>query len=214
MIGSQPISWVSKVRYLGVVINSKLNWWDHCQKIVQKASLCLNRLRRAMYGCTDVAKSLAYKALVRPCLEYGCTVWSPYTIKNINLLESVQHRAARWIKSKYDSSLYRWTKSTDDCLEELKWPTLELRRQYQTIVMVYSILHKQTPIIFSHHFGFNTNSTRSHPLALKIRSSSINAFRYSFYVNAPFVWNSIPYEILSLSSNSLFRSWLRCHLLT
>ena len=214
LIGSQPISWVSKVRYLGVVINSKLNWSDHCQKIVQKASLCLNRLRRAMYGCTDVAKSLAYKALVRPCLEYGCTVWSPYTIKNINLLESVQRRAARWIKSKYDSSLYRWTKSTDDCLEELKWPTLELRRQYQTIVMVYSILHKQTPIIFSHHFGFNTNSTRSHPLALKIRSSSINAFRYSFYVNAPFVWNSIPYEILSLSSNSLFRSRLRCHLLT
>ena len=105
LIGLQPINWVTKIKYLGVVINFKLNWSDHCQKVVQKASASLNRLRRAMYSCTDGAKSLAYKALVRPCMEYGSTVWSPHTAKNINLLESVQRRAARWIKSKYDSTL-------------------------------------------------------------------------------------------------------------
>jgi len=49
-----------------------------------------------MYGNTDYAKSLAYKASLRPCLEYGSTVWSPHTAKNIKLLESVQHRAAKW----------------------------------------------------------------------------------------------------------------------
>ena len=70
-----------------------------------------------MYGCTVKAKSLAYKALVRPCLEHGCTVWSPYTSKDISMLESVQRRAARWIKSKYDPNLYKWTKSSDVCLE-------------------------------------------------------------------------------------------------
>ena len=70
-----------------------------------------------MYGCTDGAKSLA---IVRPCMEYGSTVWSPHTAKNINLLESVQHRAAKWIKSKYDSTLRQWRKSTDDYLKELK----------------------------------------------------------------------------------------------
>ena len=103
--GLQPINWVTKIKYLGVVINFKLNWSDHCQKVVQKASASLNRLRRAMYSCTDGAKSLAYKALVRACMEYGSTVWSPHTAKNINLLKSVQRRAARWIKSKYDSTL-------------------------------------------------------------------------------------------------------------
>ena len=189
-IGLQSISWVTKIKYLGVVINSKLNWTDHCQKIVQKASLCLNRLHHAMYGCT---------------------VWSPHTTKNINLLESVQRRAARWIKSRYDSTLYRWSKNTDDCLKELKWPTLASRRQYQSVIMVHSITHKQTPINSCHRFDLNTNSTRSHPLTLQTRSTSIYAFRYSLYVNTPFVWNSIPYEILSLPSH-LFRSRLRCYL--
>ena len=114
------INWVSKLKYMGIVINSKLNWSDHCWKVVQKASMSLNRLCRAVYSCAGGAKSLVYKALVRPCMEYGSTVWSIHTAKNINLLESVQHRTARWIKSKYDSTLYQWSKSTDDCLKELK----------------------------------------------------------------------------------------------
>ena len=61
--------------------------------------------------------------------------------------------------------------------------------------MVHSIMHKQTPINSCHYFNLNINTTRSHPLTLRTRSSSINAFRYSFYMNTPFVWNSIPYEI-------------------
>ena len=121
----------------------------------------------------------------------------PHTTKNINLLESVQRRAARWIKSRYDSTLYRWSKNSDDYLKELKWPTLASQQQYQSVIMVHSIMHKQTPINSCHHFNLNTNSTRSHPLTLQTRCSFIYAaaFRYSFYVNTPFVWNSIPYEI-------------------
>ena len=52
-----------------------------------------------MFGCTQAAKVSAYKALVRPYLEYACVVWAPYTAQDISLLESVQDRAARWIKS-------------------------------------------------------------------------------------------------------------------
>ena len=37
-------------------------------------------------------------ALVRPYLEYACAVWAPYTIHDIDLLETVQNRAAHWIK--------------------------------------------------------------------------------------------------------------------
>ena len=42
-----------------------------------------------------------YLSLVRPILEYACLVWDPYTVKNIEQLESVQkfafkHSAHRW----------------------------------------------------------------------------------------------------------------------
>ena len=64
-----------------------------------KATQSLNCLRWAMYGCTSTAKTHAYKAIVRPCLEYACTVWSPYAAGDIKIIESVQRRSARWIKA-------------------------------------------------------------------------------------------------------------------
>ena len=41
-------------------------------------------------------KEQAYKALVRPTLEFASPVWDPYTVKNINKLEAGQRRVARW----------------------------------------------------------------------------------------------------------------------
>ena len=75
-IGSASVAWCSKVKYLGVVITSNLKWNEHCQCIVQRATQSLNRIRRGMYDCTGKAKTLAYLALVRPCLEYCSVVWT------------------------------------------------------------------------------------------------------------------------------------------
>ena len=66
-------------------------------------------------------------------------------------------------------------------LQELRLPSLLLRRQYQNIVMVRSIMQRQTAINFDDCFKLMTNFKRSHPLTLQIQSSSINALRYSFY---------------------------------
>ena len=150
-----------------------------------------------MYGCTEKAKTLAYSALVRPCLEYCSVVWTLHTSKNIGLIESVQRRAARWIKSFFDRLTSQWTKSSSECIRELGWPSLELRRNYTCIVMLYTILNNLTPIKFSEYYQLNELSTRSHPLTIYPLSSSINGYRYSFFVNSVFLWNSVPYDVLS-----------------
>jgi hypothetical protein len=41
-------------------------------------------------------KDRAYQSLVRPILEYCCSVWDPYTIENIYKIEQVQRRAVRY----------------------------------------------------------------------------------------------------------------------
>ena len=51
-IGGEPISWKSLVRYLGVYINSKLTWSDHCKVAASRASRVLNVLRQTMFGCS------------------------------------------------------------------------------------------------------------------------------------------------------------------
>lgn len=39
--------------------------------------------------------------MVRPTLEYAMTVWDPYRQTQSQMLESVQRRAARYVKGNY-----------------------------------------------------------------------------------------------------------------
>jgi hypothetical protein len=46
---------------------------------------------------------IAYLAMIRSTLECGCLIWDPYTNKNIDKLESIQKRTARFIKHDHKS---------------------------------------------------------------------------------------------------------------
>ena len=46
-------------------------------------------------------KEAGYKTLVRPILEYGSSVWDPYTQGLQEELEKVQNRAARFVTRNY-----------------------------------------------------------------------------------------------------------------
>ena len=115
-----------------------------------------------------------------------------YTSSDINLLEAVQNRAACWICATYDRVSHSWNKSSSTCLGELKWTLLAHRQTYFTIDYLHSILHHKT--IFQDYFKLKptSSSTRSHQLTIQPASSSINAFRYSFFVNSIFYGTAYP----------------------
>ena len=46
-------------------------------------------------------KEAAYKGMVYPILEYGSSVWDPYTDKLQEELEKVQNRVARFVTRNY-----------------------------------------------------------------------------------------------------------------
>ena len=62
-----------------------------------------------------------YKSLVRPKLEYCIQAWNPSIIKDIELLEQVQHRATKFIPEIAHLSYH-------DRLKYLNLTTLERRR--------------------------------------------------------------------------------------
>ena len=65
-------------------------------------------------------KEIAYKTLVRPKVEYCASVWNPYTTTNIDELEMVQRRAARFVKSDYR----REPGVVTELFSSLKWQSL------------------------------------------------------------------------------------------
>ena len=87
------------------------------------------------------------RSLVRPQVEYASVVWSPYTKDNINKIEKVQRRAARWVTNDYSSY-----SSVTDMLSNLGWRSLENRRTDTRQAMFYKIVYGLVAIPLPSYF--------------------------------------------------------------
>ena len=100
-------------------------------------------------------------------LEYASPVSCLYSTSDISHLESIQRRATCWVcGSRWNPTNQTWTKSSDFCLQELRWPTLQARRNYFSVSFVHDILHKRVSLFFKDHFS--TSCTQFHHLTLTI----------------------------------------------
>ena len=126
---------VDSAKYLGVSITSDPCWNQHISNmIVTKGNQSLGFLRRNLRIHSPELKSIAYKSLVQPTVEYTSTVWDPYTKHNRDRLEMVQCRAARYVLDRYER-----TASVKEMLKQLDWETLELRRRKARLTMLYKM---------------------------------------------------------------------------
>jgi len=94
---------------------------------------------------TWLFKDQAYKSIVRPTLEYGCTVWDSYRAYQKSWLERVQRRAARFVTRTYTKEEGCVTKA----LKQLNWPTLENRRQVVGLTLMYKCVTNHGPLLIS-----------------------------------------------------------------
>ena len=102
---------LSEISDLGLLNDHKISWNPHVNKISSKANEVLGFIRRNCRELRDeTTLRTIYCALVRPVLEYGSTVWLPFTSRNITKLERVQRRATNFILRTEDDYVTRNSK--------------------------------------------------------------------------------------------------------
>ena len=132
-IGTNVITAVSEVQYLGVIVDENLTFTSHINNIVLKASVRANVIKKCFISRDIDTLIMAFNVYVRPLLEYETCIWSPYLISNINLIESVQRRFTKALPGLYSLSY-------DERLSKLSLESLESRRLYLDLVMAYKII--------------------------------------------------------------------------
>ena len=120
--------------YLGIFITNNLSWNKHCDKNCKKANATFGLLRCILSGCAPQVENTAYCMLVRPKLEYARSVWNPHTKCNVDKIQMVQRRAARFVC--HDYSRYSHVSTM---INALGWESLEQRRLNNQVCMFYKI---------------------------------------------------------------------------
>ena len=67
-----------KVRFLGMIFDSRLSWKDHIDYVIDKCNKRINLLKvltGSRWGADKETMLLVYRGLIRSCMEYGCAVY-------------------------------------------------------------------------------------------------------------------------------------------
>ncbi len=182
-----PLETTSSTPYLGVELSSDLKWNTHVKKVISGANQTLGVLRRNLRDCPRDIKAMAYKTILRPKLEYAAPVWDPYTDDNIQKLEGVQRRAARFVCGDYSRH-----SSVTEMLNKLEWPSLEQRRAEARLSLFHRIVNNTVDVNGDVLMTKSTRPSRKKNCVQYIRpQTSKDCFKYSFIPRTIVQWNNI-----------------------
>lgn len=117
-----------------------LNPHEHIALITTKASSLLGFIFRSTRNFKSLFTLITlYKSLVRPLLEYGSIIWSPFQRNHINQLENIQTRFIRMLGPRLGFT-YRTT-PVDDVEKSFDLLPLSLRRHHADIILLYKLVN-------------------------------------------------------------------------
>ncbi|KAL8625775.1 hypothetical protein ACOMHN_012367 [Nucella lapillus] len=189
---------------LGVVVDSQLTFKDHISQATAKANRILGVIRRSFDHLTEHTFIQLYKALVRPVLEYGHSVWQPSQKTLQQEIEDFQRRATKLIGKLKE-------KPYPERLSILKLPSLEHRRCRGDMIDLYKYttgIYDTSRPNFELHNG---RDTRGHSKKLEKNRSRLVVRSNFFSERVVSVWNSLPESAVSAPSVNAFKNRIDAH---
>lgn len=144
-IGDKILDRVKTISDLGILLDEKLTFKPHCDKLISKANGLLGFIKRRAkeFDNVWVTKQL-YFTYVRSVLEFGSIIWMPYTLDYINKLESIQKRFLLFaLRHLYDPRDYILLPTYEHRLRILDLEKLSSRRENLSAVFIFNILHSK-----------------------------------------------------------------------
>ncbi|RVE44179.1 hypothetical protein evm_011173 [Chilo suppressalis] len=134
-----------KVKFLGMILDSKMTGVHHINYTIQKCEKNLNILRAlsgVWWGAHPVTQRLLYNSLIRSLLDYGSFLLLPCSKIALKSLEKIQSKCLRIILGAMKSSPINAMQV--ECVE----PPLQFRRQYLSDKFLFKIYQRMShPLI-------------------------------------------------------------------
>lgn len=207
-VNGAVINKVSSTKSLGVIIDDRLNWSHHVEKVSKKIASGIGALKRIRHLVPQPILIQIFNALVQPHFDYCCTVWGNCGLTLQEKLFKLQKRAARVLTfSSFDSEY-------EPLFAILGWKTVTQQQQLHKATMVFKSLHGLTPNYLSSKFEnrCSTYTLRDSENKLKVPLPRTDYFKRSFSYSGAALWNSLPIEARKAESLGVFKNIVKQHI--
>lgn len=208
-INSKKIEFVSEIKYLGVIIDKRLNFNSHSEYINKKISVKLYFLSRICKRLSMYAKLTLYNSLIQPHFDYCATLLFMLDKNKIDQLQKLQNRGLRLLLG-----CNRYT-SINFMLNALNWLSVKDRIFFVTMVFVFKLSKGLQPN-YLNKFCVLNQDIHGHNVR-KQDNFYLNRTKTKFAMNCVFFnglnkFNVLPYEIKNAKTIGQFKKLLKIHL--
>ena len=205
------LSRVFVTKFLGVHMDSKLDWNDHINIVRNKIAKNISVMNRVKHVLTSSALYSLYCTLVIPYLNYCCEVWGNNYKTRIQSLFILQKRAIRMC---LNTNYICHTKPLFYQLRSLNvFDTIDLN----SLVFMYKAFHNLLPTNVLSYFkkvnDSHNHNTRKNTLSFKVRYRRTSKKALSICVKGSKMWNALSADIKLSRNVNVFKKMLKASLL-
>ncbi|KAJ4447371.1 hypothetical protein ANN_09377 [Periplaneta americana] len=177
---------VNICKYLGIYLSNKLGWEEQITNNTRKAWKTLHFSMRILKKSNRRSKELAYKTLVRPIMEYGAVGWDPYRQNQIDSIEKVQRKAAKYVKMGKGHG--------EEIVKDLGWEFLKSRRRKTRLTALFKAqMGHNARLVTPSYLG-----RADHFKKFKCRKQRTDMAKFSFLNRRTVHWNILPAAIFQV----------------
>ena len=187
-IGREIISEVEHTKFLGVIIDNRLNWSFHINSVKRKISKGFGVICKAKRILNKETLVTLYHSFVYPYLQYGIIAWGSTYASYIDPIVKLQKKIVRVISSS------NWNAPSDPIFKSLK--LLPVYKVYilNALLFMYKLYFNVHPNVFGEMFvrnhdihGYYTRQSNDYH-ALSWTSELV---RRSIRIQGVHYWNKI-----------------------
>lgn len=204
-INNEIIEKVKQYKYLGVIIDNKLNFKDNVTYICKKVAKKVGVMARTRRNLNFLSAVNIYKTIVSPHFDYCASILFASSEGDIDRLQKLQNRAMRVILK-----VSRYT-SVKLMLETLAFMSVRQRIYYNSLIIVYKVKYHLMPSYLSSIVSF-VSQQHDHNVRSKddfrIPFFKKSASQRQIFCNGLNLFNRLPHEIKNETNLKIFKNKL------
>ena len=189
-------------KHLGMLLDSKLNFYEHVQNILTKVNRSIGMIRKLNSFLPRSSLLTIYKSFVRPQIDYGDVIYDQaFNLSFQKKIESIQYNASLAILGAIRGS------SMEKVYQELGLESLQSRRWMRKLCLFYKIYREKSPnYLFETIPSNNRFYALRNPENVPMLRTNHNFFKNSFFPSVIIEWNKLDLEIRNSESLLTFKN--------